>query len=74
MKKISAVAKKTAVLVAAVFAFIFSPQTVAVASFLAGSGLAVAGVYILFGSGWALLAGAVPFLILAVTLIRGLHE
>ena len=50
-----------------------SPHTVAAASLLAGLGLGVAGVYVLAGTGWALLAGAVPLLLLAVVLIRGLN-
>lgn len=49
-----------------------SPQVLAPSALLAGVGLAVAGVYVLVGLGWALLAGAAPLLLLAVVLIRGL--
>lgn len=49
-----------------------SPPSVAVVSFVAGSSLAVAGVYQLAGPGWALIAGSVPLLLLSVVLIRGL--
>lgn len=49
-----------------------TPQAIAPISLLAGVGLSVAGVYVLAGIGWALLAGAFPFLLLSVVLIRGL--
>ena len=39
-----------------------------------GSALAVAGVYVLFGVGWALLAGALPPLVLAAAMFRGLKH
>jgi len=47
---------------------------VALVSALLGSGLAVAGVYLLFGVGWALLAGALPLLMLAGAMFRGLKH
>jgi hypothetical protein len=43
------------------------------ASFVTGAGLAVAGVYVLVGAGWALIAGAVPCLLLTAVLVRGLR-
>lgn len=49
-----------------------SPPAVAISSFAAGSGLAVAGVYQLAGPGWALIAGAIPLLLLSAVLMRGL--
>lgn len=49
-----------------------SPHSVATVALLAGIGLAVSGVYVLTGAGWALLAGAVPLLLLSAVLIRGL--
>lgn len=51
---------------------ITSPPVVATLTLFAGLGLAVAGVFVLFGLGWALLAGAAPLLLLAAVLIRGL--
>ena len=53
-------------------AALVSPPAVAVACSLAGVGLAVASVFLLCGLAWALLAGAVPLLLLAAVLIRGL--
>ena len=49
-----------------------APAFVATASLLSGIGLAVAGVFLLCGLAWALLAGAVPLLLLAAVLMRGL--
>lgn len=49
-----------------------SPANIAVASAVAGIGLAVAGVYLLAGLGWALLVAAAPPLLLAAVLMRGL--
>lgn len=49
-----------------------SPPVIASLALVSGLGLAVAGVYVLAGVGWALLAGAAPLLLLAAVLIRGL--
>ena len=49
-----------------------TPHAVATLALLSGIGLAVAGVYVLAGTGWALLAGALPLLLLSAVLIRGL--
>jgi hypothetical protein len=49
-----------------------APAHVAALTFSAGVGLAVAGVQVLAGTGWALIAGAVPLLLVAGVLIRGL--
>lgn len=49
-----------------------NPQTAAVASTLAGTAMAIAGVYMLAGPGWALIAGAVACFGLAAALFRGL--
>lgn len=51
-----------------------TPQAAALLALLAGAGLAIAGVYQLAGTGWALIAGAVPLLLLAATILRGLHR
>ena len=57
-----------------------SPQPTTVASVLAaasgiiGASLAVAGVYVLAGFGWALLAGAVPLIGFAAILTKGLSR
>jgi hypothetical protein len=48
------------------------PTLLAFASLLIGVGLAVYGVLLLAGLGWALIAAALPFLLLATILIRGL--
>ena len=40
-----------------------TPQAAALLALLAGAGL-----------GWALIAGAVPLLLLAATILRGLHR
>lgn len=37
-----------------------------------GLGLGISGIYVLAGSGWALLASSVPLLLLAAIIIRGL--
>jgi len=49
-----------------------SPAAIAAATFFLGASLAVAGVYVLAGIGWALIASSVPALLLASILIRGL--
>lgn len=60
-------------LAALVLTFVFSPGVVAVASFFVGFGLVTYGVFLLFGQGWALLAASLPFLLLAVILLRGIR-
>lgn len=40
---------------------------------LVGIALAIAGVYILFGIGWALIAGSIPTLILSSRMFKGLQ-
>lgn len=47
------------------------PIVVAALAFLAASGTAVAGVYVLIGSGWALLAASVPLLAVSWVFLRG---
>ena len=51
-----------------------TPPVLAALLLLAGCGLAVAGVYLLAGTGWALIVGAVPLLLLASTILRGLSR
>lgn len=38
---------------------------------LIGASLAVAGVYILFGAGWSLIAGSIPVAVFGVAMLRG---
>lgn len=45
---------------------------VACLALVAGSGLAVGGVYELAGPGWALVAGATPCFVVAWLILRGL--
>jgi hypothetical protein len=52
--------------------FAATPQAITPLVLLTGIGLAVAGVYVLAGVGWALIAGSAPLLLLAAVLIRGL--
>jgi len=47
-------------------------MAVAGAALLGGSALIVAGVYVLAGAGWALIAAAPPFLVFGAVLARGL--
>lgn len=39
-----------------------------------GAALGIAGVYLLAGLGWALIAGAAPPLVLALIILRGVHR
>ncbi len=48
------------------------PIVIAAICAVTGIGMAVAGVYVLAGIGWALLAAAAPMLMLAAVLTRGL--
>ena len=48
-----------------------SPADIATAFLMIGIALAVIGVYILAGHGWACLAGAVSFISVAVLMFRG---
>lgn len=41
---------------------------------LLGAGMAVAGVYILCGTAWALIAGSVPVVAIAAAMLRGLQR
>ena len=50
----------------------FKPVHVLILAAAMGFGLAAAGIYILAGLGWALIALAVPFLILSLVIVRGL--
>jgi len=47
---------------------------VAAICILTGGSLAVSSVFILFGVGWALLAGAVPLMGIGMVLFRGLKH
>ena len=51
-----------------------TPPLLALLALLAGCALAVSGVYLLAGTGWALLAGAVPPLLFAMIILRGLKR
>jgi hypothetical protein len=48
--------------------------TVALGLLAIGSSMAVAGVFILAGTGWALIAGSVPIVLLALTIFRGMKH
>lgn len=48
------------------------PGNVAAIMLAIGSCLAVGGVYILAGTGWAMLTASVPFVAVSAVLIRGL--
>lgn len=52
----------------------FTPTVVAVLALLVGAGLAVMGVYLLAGPGWALIASAVPMLLLSIIIFRGMQR
>lgn len=41
---------------------------------LIGAALAVAGVYILFGVGWSLIAGSIPVTVFAAAMLRGVKR
>lgn len=47
-------------------------QKATVASALISAGLFVAGITVLFGMGWGLLAGAAPFLAISIMLLKGM--
>lgn len=51
----------------------FTPQNVAIAAFWIGAAFAIAGVFLLFGAGWALIAAATQAQVLALLLLRGLN-
>lgn len=55
----------------ALLAFISTPGFLAFAALLCGGGLAIAGVHILAGFGWAMIAAAVPLLAAGAVLLRG---
>lgn len=48
--------------------------TVALVIAVIGAALAVAGVNALFGAGWALVAGSLPFFAVAALMLRGLKH
>lgn len=51
-----------------------SPEFKAATYLVVGIGLAVAGVYVLAGLGWALIAGSVPLVCCGLILFRGLSR
>ena len=51
-----------------------TPQAIALLALLFGMGLVVAGVYLLAGLGWSLIAGSVPLWALAFVIQRGLNR
>lgn len=51
-----------------------TPHVAALLALLVGAGLAIAGVYQLAGLGWALIAGALPPLLLVGIILRGLNR
>jgi hypothetical protein len=48
------------------------PQLAALLALAAGTALAIAGVYVLAGPGWAMLAGSVPCFGLFIIIQRGI--
>ncbi len=48
------------------------PVTVAVVAAVAGVGSAVGGVFLLAGTGWAMIAGSLPLLAVSAVTFRGL--
>lgn len=74
MGGVRAAAAGTAVLrrfVRAIAAGLVAPGFLAALALLVGSGLAVAGVFLLAGAGWACITGAVPLLLIGFMLLRG---
>jgi hypothetical protein len=49
-----------------------SPHGVAALTGAAGCALAIGGVYILAGTGWALIAAAGPLVLVSILLLRGI--
>lgn len=55
----------------AVLTYVASPGTLSALLLLGGSAAATCGVYVLAGLGWALIAAAVPALLLGSIILRG---
>ena len=51
-----------------------TPHAIAILALLLGAVLAVSGVYHLAGTGWALIAAAVPSLLFGAVILRGLSR
>lgn len=51
---------------------LFSPTAAAVSMLVVGASMAGSGIYLLFGLGWALLAGSMLPLAMFFVLVRGL--
>lgn len=51
----------------------FTPQIVAIISLMIGAVLAIAGVFVLFGAGWALVVAAIEAHAFGLLLLRGLN-
>lgn len=49
-------------------------QLAALLAAAAGTGMAIGGVYVLAGAGWALVAGSLPCFGLSAAILRGLHH
>jgi hypothetical protein len=56
----------------AVWGALASPWGVCLVSLLIGSGMLVAGVFVLFGLGWALLTASAPAFFVGAVTLRGL--
>ncbi len=50
-----------------------TPQAVAIAALAVGAAFAIAGMFILFGAGWALIVAAVEAQVFGLFLLRGLN-
>lgn len=55
----------------AILTYVVSPGALSTLLLLGGSAAATCGVYVLAGLGWALIAAAVPALLLGSILLRG---
>lgn len=60
--------------VRATLSAIFGPATIVTLLVLAGGASAVAGVYLLAGTGWALIATSAVLFLLAIALARGMKN
>ena len=53
---------------------LFNPVVIAILLLHLAALLAIAGIYLLVGLGWALIAGAIPLALLAFIIFRGINR
>ena len=53
---------------------LFNPVVIAILLLHLAALLAIAGIYLLVGLGWALIAGAIPLAFLAFIIFRGINR